>query len=73
VQEFFTNISDEHKEIIQVTPQALILAQHYIDEKVVGKTSLDDCIHIALATLNKVDMLVSWNFKHCKRLSCSRI
>lgn len=35
-----------------------------MDEKVVGETSLDDCIHIATATLNKVDMLVSWNFKH---------
>jgi hypothetical protein len=40
------------------------LAQTYIDEKVVGPTSLDDCIHIAVATLNKVDILVSWNFKH---------
>jgi len=25
---------------------------------------LDDCRHIAIATLNKVDYLVSWNFKH---------
>ncbi len=23
-----------------------------------------DCIHIALATLNDADLLVSWNFKH---------
>jgi hypothetical protein len=36
----------------------------YIDEKVVGRTSFDDCLHIAAATLNKVDILVSWNFKH---------
>jgi len=47
-----------------VTPEALRLAQTYVAEKVVGETSLDDCIHIATATLNKVDMLVSWNFKH---------
>ena len=25
---------------------------------------MDDCLHIALATINKVDILVSWNFKH---------
>ena len=25
---------------------------------------MDDCIHIAVATLSKVDILVSWNFKH---------
>jgi len=28
------------------------------------KTSFNDCIHIALATMYKVDILVSWNFKH---------
>ncbi|MDB5124082.1 MAG: hypothetical protein JWP94_2211 [Mucilaginibacter sp.] len=64
VQQFFTNIANDYKQLIKVTPQALVLAQTYIDEKVVGPTSLDDCIHIAVATLNKVDILVSWNFKH---------
>lgn len=32
--------------------------------KVVGQTSFDDCVHIALATIHKADILVSWNFKH---------
>jgi hypothetical protein len=36
----------------------------YITEKVVGKTSYADCLHIALATINRADFLVSWNFKH---------
>jgi len=31
---------------------------------VVGQTSADDCRHIATATINKVDILVSWNFNH---------
>ena len=35
-----------------------------INEKVVGKTSREDCLHIALATIHKADILVSWNFKH---------
>lgn len=64
VKDFFLNIQDEFKEKVLVTPQGLQLAQAYVNEKVVGETSLDDCIHIATATLNKVDMLVSWNFKH---------
>jgi hypothetical protein len=38
-------------------------------ESVVGKTSLDDCRHIALATINKVDVLASWNFKHIVNLN----
>jgi len=44
------------------------LAEKYIAEKVVGRTSLDDCKHIALATINKVDVLASWNFKHIVNL-----
>ena len=40
-----------------------------IKEKVAGKTSLEDCRHIALATIYKVDVLASWNFKHIVNLS----
>jgi predicted nucleic acid-binding protein len=64
IRSFFQNLDDEFKEKVLVTPASLQLAQTYVAEKVVGETSLDDCIHIATATLNKVDMLVSWNFKH---------
>ena len=61
---FFVNLKEEHKEVVAITPEALQLGQTYIDDNVVGQTSLDDCIHIATATLSKVDVLVSWNFKH---------
>lgn len=61
---FFESLKDSQKEKVTVTPDALKLAQTYIDEKVVGESSFDDCIHIATATIHKVDLLVSWNFKH---------
>ena len=64
VRNFFNEIKPEHKEKVLVTKQAIDLAQLYVNEKVVGETSIDDCVHIATATINKVDMLVSWNFKH---------
>ena len=51
-------------EQILVTQEAIELATEYVKEKVVGQTSFDDCIHIATATINKIDILVSWNFKH---------
>jgi len=47
-----------------VNQEAIDLALEYVSEKVVGQTSLDDCIHIAIATIDRVDLLVSWNFKH---------
>ena len=64
VKDFFNDIPGDHKQMVSITPEALTLAQTYIKENVVGKTSMDDCIHIAVATLSKVDILVSWNFKH---------
>ncbi|HNP94457.1 MAG TPA: PIN domain-containing protein [Cyclobacteriaceae bacterium] len=40
------------------------LAKAYIHHKVVGATSLNDCLHIAMATAANADFLASWNFKH---------
>jgi tryptophan 2,3-dioxygenase len=51
-------------EFIDTTDEAIDLATEYITEKVVGQTSYADCFHIALATINRADFLVSWNFKH---------
>lgn len=40
------------------------LAQTYIKEKVLGKASENDAYHIALASVNRLDCLISWNFRH---------
>lgn len=55
-------------ERVELSEEAMILAKTYIDEKVVGKTSIEDCRHIALAPIYKVDVLASWNFKHIVNL-----
>jgi hypothetical protein len=55
-------------ERVSLTKEAIKLADNYVSEKVVGKTSLEDCRHIALATIHKVDVLASWNFKHIVNL-----
>ena len=56
-------------EIVMLTDEARTLADKYIADNVVGKTSLNDCRHIALATVNKVDVLASWNFRHIVNLT----
>jgi len=68
VRTLLDNYSDDHFEIVLLTDEAKELADKYIAENVVGKTSLDDCRHIALATITKVDVLASWNFKHIVNL-----
>ena len=64
VKEYFKNLPKENIERVVVTDEILTLASKYVSEKVVGKTSFDDCVHIATATIYKADILVSWNFKH---------
>lgn len=64
VRDYLISLDNRFIERVEITKEGFDLGQMYIDNNVVGKTSLDDCIHIATATLNKVDVLVSWNFKH---------
>jgi len=40
------------------------LAETYIIERVLGQANLNDAYHIAIASVNRLDCLVSWNFKH---------
>jgi predicted nucleic acid-binding protein len=51
-------------EVLTLTDDAVNLALEYIKENVVGQTSYEDCLHIAMATIFRIDLLVSWNFKH---------
>lgn len=51
-------------EVLTLTDDAVSLALEYIKENVVGQTSYNDCLHIAMATIFRLDLLVSWNFKH---------
>lgn len=68
VRELLLKYSADKFEKVKLTEEAIKLADIYITEKVVGKTSLEDCRHIALATINRVDVLASWNFKHIVNL-----
>ena len=68
VNELLLNYPNNRFERIEMTEEIMNLAEQYIIEKVVGRTSLEDCRHIALATINRVDVLASWNFKHIVNL-----
>ncbi len=64
VKELIRKLPAEIVDFVDVDEDVIDLATAYITENVVGKTSFDDCLHIALATIHKADCLVSWNFKH---------
>ena len=64
VKTHFKNLPQANTLKVEIAEESFLLADQYIAEKVVGRTSYDDCLHSATATLNKVDYLISWNFKH---------
>jgi hypothetical protein len=64
IKSHFLNIDKKTKEFVEITEEINQLAEEYVREKVVGETSIDDCRHIACATIYQVDYLISWNFKH---------
>lgn len=68
VKNLLKGIPDERIEYVKLSQEAIELADKYIEAKVVGKTSRADCQHIAIATICKADILVSWNFKHIVNL-----
>jgi len=68
VREHLLKYSADKFQRVELTEEAVKLADAYIQQKVVGKTSLEDCRHIAMATIYKVDVLASWNFKHIVNL-----
>ena len=68
VKKLLATMPELQTEKVRLSPEAIKLADKYIEAKVVGKTSRADCQHIAIATLCNADVLVSWNFKHIVNL-----
>jgi predicted nucleic acid-binding protein len=73
------NARSEVRNHIKVIPERFItyltnddeteeLADKYIKGGAIPKKSYEDALHIAIATVNKIDVLVSWNFKHIVNL-----
>lgn len=64
VKDFVETIPKKNILKTELSEEAILLAERYLEEKVVGKSSRADCYHIAMATILKADVLVSCNFKH---------
>ena len=64
IRTFVESIPQKNIQRVELTEEAVVLSEKYLQEKVVGKSSRADCYHIAMATILKVDILASWNFKH---------
>jgi hypothetical protein len=59
---------DYHPKILNVTDKAETLADIYIDKRIVTEAHRHDALHAALATLDEVDVYVSWNYRNILHL-----
>jgi len=57
-------ILDYNVDILELSEQAVQLAEEYIRLGAIPKSEKEDAWHIAIATVNQIESLVSWNFKH---------
>jgi hypothetical protein len=73
VQDNFKTIPDLSLEILVADDEAKKLANLYIVEKAVSMKFYEDALHIAISTINKVNVLASWNFKHIVNLDKIRL
>jgi predicted nucleic acid-binding protein len=55
--------------LLEVSPEAFALAQAYLAAGVVPLRYSDDALHVAVATCEGFDFVVSWNFKHLAKPS----
>jgi predicted nucleic acid-binding protein len=68
VRNYIDSIPYEQVQTAVYNDEAKELAEKYIEAGIVGKTSLTDCLHIAIATINNIRIVTSWNFKHIVNL-----
>lgn len=63
-EELLTLIELFKPQIIFSNEEAFNLANIYVTENLIPKNFRDDATHIAIATVNHCNFLISWNFKH---------
>jgi hypothetical protein len=64
VRDLPTTIPAGFIEVVSISDEQLELANKYVQEGALTLKFHSDAQHIAIASILKVDSLVSWNFKH---------
>ena len=59
-------------EVFPLTKEAVDLANKYLDKKIIPEKKVEDARHIAIATINECDALLSWNYKHLANINKER-
>ena len=73
IKNVVNRIPEKYREYLIQDEEVIELAEKYITDGAVTMKFFEDALHIAIATINKVDVLVSWNFKHIVNINRIRL
>lgn len=57
-------VSEYNLKLFPLTEEAIDLSNKYLYKRIIPKKKVEDARHLAIATTNECDCLVSWNYKH---------
>ena len=63
----------EGSEVLTINDEGERLAREYVSQGIIPKKYVDDARHIAVAVVNSIDFLVSWNFEHIVKVKTRRM
>ncbi|OGQ44249.1 MAG: hypothetical protein A2W63_03430 [Deltaproteobacteria bacterium RIFCSPLOWO2_02_44_9] len=61
-------LRDSNPLLLEVNIEAETLAERYIKEGIIPVKYRSDALHIAVAVINGIEVIVSWNFEHIVKL-----
>jgi len=64
VKDKYIELLEYAAEIEEINDEVKELARAYVKRNILKDRYWEDALHIAIATINEVDVVVSWNFKH---------
>ncbi len=53
---------------MKLTKEADTLSKEYLKEEIIPERYSTDALHIAIAVVNSMDVIISWNMSHIVRL-----
>ena len=63
------NVIKQYKpKLLEISEEAKNISKSYIEEGIIPGKYSDDALHIAVAVVNKMDVIVSWNMEHIVKL-----
>ncbi len=65
-------IKELNPEVLELDDEVDTLAGKYTEQGIIPVKYHNDALHIATATVNDLDVIVSWNFEHIVKLKTKR-